>query len=115
MERTGKDAIIWTDDTLNYIRGAQPDGGGYICEAPLLNVTISNLHVFGTNASRPYLLDNILKTHNNVLETDKRIQLGLQLYISYPIPDVIMFHFLLWDFQYLYRAKVTVNDTISPY
>lgn len=110
----GLKAVTWTDNHLTYLDRAP---GGWQCAQDASN-SISTLALFGSNATRPYHYEGSLVTDTNIVDTKDRIRYALNHYLaSFPPPDFLFVHTVLWDAQYFLRPGgewISVNSLGHP-
>lgn len=83
--------------------------------------SITFLHNYGTNPTRPYLSSGGPFANDPYAETPKRIPYAIDLFFQrFDPPDIVLYHGTQWDIQLVYeqqgtRAQLTHGDYDTPY
>jgi hypothetical protein len=100
--RTGNQTIRdWSNKMFGYKQSA---AGAALCETT--EGSIGHLHVFGSNASGPYL-HNISNTLNDLfVDTSARLCKGIEVFShNVGLPTLIVFQIMLWDIYIFHRIQ----------
>jgi hypothetical protein len=93
----------WSKNVLSHRKWA-PRGASLCNASNIGNGSIAHLHVFGSNASGPYLhgIDNT--PADPFMNTDARLCKGIELYSHHVgLPTLIVFQIMLWDIYVLHE------------
>jgi hypothetical protein len=93
----------WSNGTFGYRKDTW---GAALCETSKGIGSISFLHVFGSNASGPYLRNLISTPTDPFVDTKARVCKGIEMYSNnVKVPTLIVFHIVLWDVHILRKQK----------
>ena len=103
---------VFAEDLIKYRPGPN-NIGAYRCLSHSTNDSIGFIHIFGSNATGPYMYRNGPEFVGPLMDSPGRIRAAMKLYYdTFPHPDRIFFNSILWDLQLLRQVKHSLLSSL---